>query len=189
MARTGDPAAGTRALDAYMTFEQVESTVRAEEPQRRGRGRSGFAALRTSAGSGTATPAELKSIESRLAVSLEKAERVLGDDLSPVNLFVQSFVILLREGLEAILIVGALMTFLSKMGAAHRKREIHLGVGAADDRQRPDRVGTRDRLCPEPCSARRSRGRRRCSSPQACSYYVSYWLLSKMEVVKWNHSQ
>ena len=87
-----------------------------------------FSALRTSAGSGSATPAELKPIESRLAVALEKAERALGDELSPVNLFVQSFVIMLREGLEAILIVGALMTFLSKMGASHRKREINYGV-------------------------------------------------------------
>ena len=38
---------------------------------------------------------------------------------------------MLREGLEAILIVGALMTFLVKMGAADRRRDINIGVGAA----------------------------------------------------------
>ena len=101
-----------------MTFEQVERTLRARNPDIAGEVEAAFSALRTSAGSGSATPAELKPIESRLAVALEKAERALGDELSPVNLFVQSFVIMLREGLEAILIVGALMTFLSKMGAA-----------------------------------------------------------------------
>ena len=38
---------------------------------------------------------------------------------------------MLREGLEAILIVGALMTFLAKMGASDRRRDIHVGVRRA----------------------------------------------------------
>ncbi len=168
MARTGDPSAGTRALDAYMTFEQVESTVRAKNPDVAAEVEAAFAALRMSAGSGSATPAELKPIESQLAVSLEKAERVLGDDLSPVNLFVQSFVILLREGLEAILIVGALMTFLSKIGAAHRKRDIHRRRRSGGCRQHPDGVRARDDLRAEPGSAGRCSRARRCWSPRAC---------------------
>jgi high-affinity iron transporter len=186
MARTGDPGAGTRALDAYMTFEQVESTVRAKNPDVAAEVEAAFAALRTSAGSGAATPGELKPIESRLAVSLEKAERVLGDDLSPVNLFVQSFVILLREGLEAILIVGALMAFLSRMGASHRKREINLGVGAAVVASILTAFALETIFVLSPARREGLEGATMLIATGVL-FYVSYWLLSKMEVVKWNH--
>ena len=187
MARTGDPAAGTRALDAYMTFEQVESTVRAKNPDVAAEVEAAFGSASDESGSpGTATPAELKPIESRLAVSLEKAERVLGDDLSPVNLFVQSFVILLREGLEAILIVGALMTFLSKMGASHRKREIHLGVGAAVVASVLTAFALETIFILSPARREGLEGATMLVATGVL-FYVSYWLLSKMEVVKWNH--
>jgi high-affinity iron transporter len=186
MARTGDPGAGRRALDAYMTFEQVESTVRAKNPEVAAEVEAAFGALRTSTGSGIATRAELKSIESRLAVSLEKAERVLGADLSPVNLFVQSFVILLREGLEAILIVGALMAFLSKMGAAHRKREINFGVGAAVVASILTAFALETVFILSPARREGLEGATMLVATGVL-FYVSYWLLSKMEVVKWNH--
>ena len=39
--------------------------------------------------------------------------------------------ILVREGLEAILVVGALMAFLVKTGDVQRRRDIHVGIGAA----------------------------------------------------------
>jgi high-affinity iron transporter len=130
LARRGDTSASTHAFDAYMTFEQVERGVRARNPGLAAELESAFAALRTRAAGG-ATATELAAIRRQLDAGLENAERTLGDALSPTNLFLQSFVILLREGLEAILIVGALMTFLAKMGAGHRKRDIHIGVGAA----------------------------------------------------------
>lgn len=186
MARTGDPAAPTRALEAYMTFEQVERTLRAKDPGAAAEVEAAFSALRTSAGSGAATPAELKPIESRLAVALERAERVLGDDLSPVNLFIQSFVILLREGLEAILIVGALMTFLSKMGASHRKREINLGVGAAVVASLFTAFLLETIFVLSPARREGLEGATMLVATIVL-FYVSYWLLSKMEVVKWNH--
>lgn len=186
MARTGDPAAQTRAMDAYMTFEQVERTLRAKNAATAGEVEGAFAALRTSAGSGVATPAELKAIESRLAVALEKAERVLGDDPSPVNLFVESFVIMLREGLEAILIVGALMTFLTKMGASHRKREINLGVGAAVAASLLTAFALESIFILSPGKREGLEGATMVLATGVL-FYVSYWLLSKMEVVKWNH--
>ena len=186
MARTGDPGAGTRALDAYMTFEQVESTVRAKNPEVAAEVEKAFGELRTSAGSGAATPAALKSIQSRLAVSLEKAERVFGDDLSPVNLFVQSFVIMLREGLEAILIVGALMAFLSKMGASDRKREINLGVVAAVIASVVTAFALETIFILSPARREGLEGATMLVATGVL-FYVSYWLLSKMEVVKWNH--
>ncbi|HEY8257522.1 MAG TPA: FTR1 family protein [Gemmatimonadales bacterium] len=186
MARTGDPMASTRALDAYMTFEEVERTVRAKDPAVASEVESAFAALRTLAGSGSATPAQLGPVESRLAVALEKAERTLGDDLSPVGLFVQSLIIMLREGLEAILIVGALMTFLTRMGAADRKREINFGVGAAVVASLITALALETVFILSPAKREALEGATVLLATGVL-FYVSYWLLSKMEVVRWNH--
>src|SRR5690606_17684077 len=73
----------------------------------------------------------LTATHSRLLAALDGAEQALRERLSPVHLFTQSFVILLREGLEAILVVGALLTFLVKMGAGHRRRDVHWGIAGA----------------------------------------------------------
>jgi high-affinity iron transporter len=185
LARAGDPTASARAFDAYMTFEQVERGVRAKSPALASELETAFASLRTRAAGG-ATPAELTALRRQLNAGLENAERVLGDKDSPVNLFVQSFIILLREGLEAILIVGALMTFLSKMGAGHRKRDIHIGVGAAVGASLLTAVALETIFVLSPAHREALEGGTMVLAT-AVLFYVSYWLLSKMEVVKWNH--
>ena len=185
LARRGDTSASTRAFDAYMTFEQVERTVRAKNPGLAAELEAGFAALRTRAAGG-ATGTELDRIRSQLDAGLENAERTLGDELSPANLFLQSFVILLREGLEAILLVGALMTFLVKMGAAHRKRDINIGVSAAVVASLVTAFALETIFHLTPAKREALEGATMVLAT-AVLFYVSYWLLSKMEVAKWNH--
>jgi high-affinity iron transporter len=185
LARTGDPAASARAFDAYMTFEQVERGVRAKNPALAAELETAFASLRTRA-TGGATARELTELRRQLEAGLENAERALGDQSSPFNLFVQSFVIMLREGLEAILIVGALMTFLSKMGASHRKRDIHIGVGAAVGASLATAIALETIFVLSPAHREGLEGATMVVATVVL-FYVSYWLLSKMEVVKWNH--
>ncbi len=176
--------ASTTAFDAYMTFEQVERGVRAKNPGLADVLEAGFAGLRTRAAGGATLP-ELQTIHARLLGDLENAERSIADRLSPFNLFVQSFVLLLREGLEAILVVGALMTFLVKTGAGRRRRDLHVGVGAA--------IGASlfTALLLETIF-QVSRARQEALEggvmlvATAMLFYVSYWLLSKMEVAQWN---
>ncbi|HEX2636074.1 MAG TPA: FTR1 family protein [Gemmatimonadales bacterium] len=184
LARVRSPEASARAFDAYMTFEQVERGVRAKNPGLASDLETSFASLRTRAAGG-ATPAELGAIRRQLEAGLENAERTLGDQLSPFNLFVQSFIILLREGLEAILIVGALMTFLSKMGAGERKRDIHIGVGAAIGASLLTAVALETIFVLSPAHREALEGGTMVLATVVL-FYVSYWLLSKMEVVKWN---
>ncbi len=191
LARQGDPSASTSAFDAYMTFEQVERGVRAKNPALAAELEGVFAALRGHvaggphvAGAGSA--AELAKIQRQLAAGLERAERTLADDLSPAGLFVQSLVIMLREGLEAILIVGALMTFLVKMGASHRKRDINLGVGAAIGASVLTAIAIETVFHLSPAKQEVLEGVTMVAATVVL-FYVSYWLLSKMEVVKWNH--
>jgi high-affinity iron transporter len=185
LARKGDTSANTSAFDAYMTFEQVERGVRAKNPALAAELEGEFAALRAQvAGGGIA--ADLERTQQRLATGLEKAERTLADTLSPANLFFQSFVIMLREGLEAILVVGALMTFLVKMGASHRKRDINLGVGAAILASLATAFAIETVFHLTAAKQEVLEGVTMVVATVVL-FYVSYWLLSKMEVVKWNH--
>ena len=185
LARTGDPGASGRAFDAYMTFEQVERAVRARNPSLAADLETAFASFRTRAAGG-ATPAELGALRGRLEAGLENAERTLGDQGSPLNFFLQSFIIMLREGLEAILIVGALMTFLTRMGAGHRKRDIHIGVGAAVGASLLTAVALETIFVLSPAHREALEGGTMVVAT-GMLFYVSYWLLSKMEVMKWNH--
>ncbi|HXG44705.1 MAG TPA: FTR1 family protein [Gemmatimonadales bacterium] len=185
LAKSGrGPAASSLAFDAYMTFEQVEHEVRARNPVLAANLEAGFAALRTRTAGG-AMAGELDGIRRSLLADLENAERLIADRLPPFNLFVQSFVILLREGLEAILVIGALVAFLIKTGAGHRRRDLHIGIGAAVLAslltavllETIFRVSAAEREALEGITM---------LVATAMLFYVSYWLLSKMEVAKWN---
>jgi high-affinity iron transporter len=184
LAIKGDTSAGTQAFDAYMTFEQVERSVRAKNPGLAAELEAAFAALRSRAAGGS-SPTELDGIRRRLDAGLENAERVLSDQLSPTNLFLQSFVILIREGLEALLLVGALMTFLVKMGAGHRKRDINIGVGGAVVASLITAFALETVFQLSPAKREALEGGTMVMATLVL-FYVSYWLLSKMEVAKWN---
>jgi high-affinity iron transporter len=169
LARTGDPGASARALDAYMTFEQVERGVRGRDAALAAELEAEFAALRA-----------------RLTGALDRAATVLGEGLSRTNLLVQSFIIMLREGLEAILIVGALMTFLAKMGASDRRRHVHAGILAAIVASLLTALALETVFKLSPAHQEALEGATMVVAT-AVLFYVSYWLLSKMEVVKWTH--
>ena len=65
LAASGDPSATSGALDAYMTFEQVERSVRAKDPALAAQLEADFAALRTRAAG--ASPEELGGRQARPA--------------------------------------------------------------------------------------------------------------------------
>ena len=182
LARTGDPGASTRALDAYMTFEQVERELRGRDAALAAELETDFAALRAAAGTGAGP--ELDAARERLATGLDRAAAALGAGLSRTNLFVQSFVIMLREGLEAILIVGALMTFLAKMGASDRRRHVHGGILAAIVASLLTALALETVFHLSAAHQEALEGATMVVATVVL-FYVSYWLLSKMEVVKW----
>ena len=175
--------ATSQALDAYMTFEQVERTVRAKDAGLAVELEAAFAELRARAG-GAAKPAELAAVRATLGAGLVRAEQVIGARSSPAALFGQSLVLMLREGLEAILIVGALLTFLVKTGAGERRRDIHLGVGAALAASLLTALLIETVFHLSPANQELLEGITMVVAT-AVLFYVSYWLLSKMEVAKW----
>lgn len=177
-------AARGAALDAYMTFERVEWDVRVKDPPLALEAEEAFTTLRTRAAAGAAPP-QLRAARQDLARVLERAERAVGDKMPPTAVFAQSFLILLREGLEAILVVGALVAFLVKTGNAHRRRDIHLGVGAALLMSLVTAILLETLFALTPAHQEILEGATMLAAT-AMLFYVSYWLLAKLEVAKWN---
>ena len=172
------------AMDAYITFEQVERDLRVKDPALTLGIEEAFSSLRTRTGTG-ATPAQLAEVRQQLARELERAERTIADRNSSSNVLAQSFIILVREGLEAILLIGALMAFLVKTGNGHRRRDIHLGVGAAVVMSLLTALALETVFALSRESQEGLEGGVMIAA-MATLFYVSYWLVSKMEVAKWN---
>ena len=185
LASAGQAAAASgEAFEAYLTFEQVESGVRGKDPALASKLEAAFATLRGRAGGG-ATQGELAALRAELNADLARAERIVGEPMTASELFVQSFVILLREGLEAILLIGALIAFLVKSGNGERRRDIHVGMVAAVLASVLTAVALETIFRFSPASQEVLEGATMMVATAAL-FYVSYWLLSKMEVAKWN---
>ena len=176
-------AARTLAMDAYLTFERVEWQLKAKDPGLTSRIESQFGTLRGLAGSGAS--ADLGGIRQELARSLERAERTIADRPSRSGLLMQSFVILVREGLEAILVIGALMAFLVRSGNSHRRRDIHLGVGVAVLMSLLTAAALETVFVLSRAHQEGMEGAVMLVAT-ATLFYVSYWLISKLEVATWN---
>ncbi|MEZ4458040.1 MAG: FTR1 family protein, partial [Gemmatimonadales bacterium] len=172
--------ARSMAIAAYMAFERVERELRIKDPDLVVRAERAFADLRESG-----DPVQLAATREELTRTLDRAERAIGSALTPVSLFLQSFLILVREGLEAILVIGALIAFLVKMGAGDRKRDIHLGVGAAIGLSVLTAVALETVFRLGPTHQEALEGFTMVIAA-VMLFFVSYWLLSKMEVTKWN---
>jgi high-affinity iron transporter len=184
--RQVDSALATRspqiAFDAYLTFEQVETEVRARNAGLAGELEAAFDALRTRVA--RAEPRELAAIRQRLLGGLERAERVVADRPSAMSLFVSSFFLLVREGFEAILIVAALMTFLAKAGAPERRREVARGAWLAVLASLITWALVEVLFQFTPGQRGAIEGSTMLLAA-AVLFYVSYWLLSRIEAAKW----
>lgn len=103
------------ALGAYLDgFEPVEPTLTARDGALMRRVESAMGDLRASI-SKKAPPAEVGTQVDRLGALLDAAQRALAPErASPVSSFLGAATILLREGLEALLIVVAMIAFLRK---------------------------------------------------------------------------
>ena len=170
---------GAVAFDAYMTFEGVEGAVKARQPALAIRLEDEFRELRERAGSGDVT-----ALHRRLLGDLENAERAVTDKSSTANLFVQSFLLLVREGFEAILIIAALMTFLSKAGAAERRGEVAWGAWAGVAASAVTAVLFELLIETTPGQRDALEGATMLVAVVVL-FFVSYWLLSKVEADKW----
>jgi high-affinity iron transporter len=116
------------ALAAYLDgFEPVEPMLSARNATLLARVEREMGALRSSIAAGrdadqvAAQVAELQSLFNEAEISLAP------DRASSASAFVGAFTILLREGLEALLIVVAMLAFLAKADRPEMTRPVHYG--------------------------------------------------------------
>lgn len=116
------------ALAAYLDgFEPVEPLLRARDPGLVVRVEAAMAGLRGDIGSARDV-ARVRDRVTELGRLFDEAEAALAPgEGSAASTFLGAFTILLREGLEALLIVVAMLAFLRKADRAEMVRPVHYG--------------------------------------------------------------
>lgn len=186
--RAGDlRAAGSAALSAYLDgFELTESSLSAIDAGLARRVEREMMAMRRTVETQGATVPQVERRAAQVLESLAAAERLVeAGSLTPGVLFASSLVILLREGLEAILILGAIGAFIIKSGHREALRYMHAGwVGAlalgaatwAASTWLLD-IGGATREMTEGITA---------LFAAAMLLYVGFWMHRKMNAKRWN---
>jgi high-affinity iron transporter len=124
--------ASTLAVSAYLDgFELVENSLDARDSDLRKNIEVDLIALRQFIAQED-NEAQLFELADKIFIQLNQAEQLLsGESLSNTALFSASLVILLREGLEALLVIIALMTVLVRTQRKDALKFIHIGWIAA----------------------------------------------------------
>ena len=182
-ARAGKSAdAGDRAFDAYIAFEPLETPARARQPGLVSSMERHFADFKGAVRAHDMAAAA--RARDAIALDLPTIVELTRPTTAGWGAFFESLLIIVREGFEAILVVGAVVAFLIKMGHRERLRSIWIGVayGVAASAATAVLLGTMFAYLP--------------ASPEIVEgttmliavvvlFSVSYWLISKVEAAKW----
>lgn len=147
-----------------------------------------FGSIRSAMNAGT-PPWEIRGkiniLEAALVVDAKKLLRLeeKGKE-SPYTLFLNSLIIILREGFEAILIISALVAYLVKTGHGDKAKRIYLGAILALLASVITAV-VLNTLFVVSGAAREGMEGITMLTATAVLFYVSYWLISKAEVGRW----
>jgi high-affinity iron transporter len=160
----------------------MESPARARNPGLVATMERLFADFKGAARSGDVRSAERNrdAIEANMPAVLELT-RPTG---SGIEAFWQSLLIILREGLEAILVIGAVVAFLLKTGHRERLRSIWWGVTWGVLASAATAIVLKTVLSAMPASREVIEGATMLVAV-AVLFSVSYWLISKVEAAKW----
>ena len=174
-----------KTLDAYLLgFEQVEPDLFVKDRKFTAEMEANFGDYRNAIKSGKSV-AEIENLNTKLQDNLNSASVILeSKSTSKFISFLNSFAIMVREGLEAILIIAAIIAFLNATGSRKAVKYIHYGWIAALVAgvltwflaKTVISISGAQREIIEGITA---------LVAAAVLFYVSYWLISKIEVRKW----
>jgi high-affinity iron transporter len=183
--RRADANAGAIATDAYVRFEPIEKRVGAVDPAAVTHVEEGFVRVRNALREpGTTVSPALEAEVAQLHRHLDAALGVLDASGGEWARFGQSAGIILREGFEVVLIVGALLTSVRRSGQTALVRPIWIGTGLGVAAS----IGTAFLLATvfqlEPGASDALEGAAMLLAA-AVLFWVSYWLISKAEAERW----
>jgi len=182
-AKSGKPAdAADRAMDAYMAFEPIESPARAKNPGLVASMERIFTDFKGAVRASDVRAAE--RLRDAIEAGLPEVVALTAPAGSGWEAFWQSFLIILREGFEAILVVGAVVAFLIKTGHRERLRNIWWGVTYALLASAATAIVLKTLLAAMPASREIIEGLTLLVAVGVL-FSVSYWLISKVEAAKW----
>ena len=129
---------------------------------------------------------EVREVVVAIERNLDESERLVtgSGEIAPMIAFTASFAIIFREGLEAVLILGAILMYLEASRNSRLKPYVYYGIVAAVAATGITwmvasyliEISGADRELIEAIAA---------LSATAVLFYVSFWILSKIEHKKW----
>ncbi|MBU27196.1 MAG: iron permease [Thaumarchaeota archaeon] len=185
--QSGDyQSAYTSARTAYLdSYEFVEIPLRAIDPDFTLEVEYQFAELRNLIKQ-QADFEEIQEVAISIKRSLDESERLVSGTgtLAPSIAFTSSFAIIFREGLESVLILGAILTYLEASRNNRFKKHVYYGVIGA--------LGATGLTWIIASYVIELSGANRelieaiaALSATAMLFYVSFWVLNKIEHKKW----
>ena len=174
--------AGDKAFDAYIAFEPLERTTRAKNPGLIAAMEAHFAAFKAAVRAGDMNAAT--DDRDAIDLSLPTVVELTKPAASGWDAFLESFLIILREGFEAILVIGAVAAFLIKTGHRERLKSLWIGGALAVVASAITAVILSTILSALPASRELIEGGTLLVAV-AVLFSVSYWLISKVEAAKW----
>jgi high-affinity iron transporter len=182
-ARAGHPAdAGDRAFDAYIAFEPLETPARAKQPGLVSSMERHFAEFKGAVRKRDMNAAQ--GARDAIALDLPRIVELTRPTSGGWGAFFQSLLIIVREGFEAILVIGAVVAFLIKMGHRERLRSIWTGVAFGVVASAATAIVLATVFAHLPASREIVEGVTMLIAV-AVLFSVSYWLISKVEAAKW----
>ncbi len=182
-ARAGHSAdAGDRAFDAYIAFEPLETPARAKQPGLVSSMERHFSDFKSAVRARDMDAAA--HARDAIALDLPRIVELTRPTTEGWGAFFQSLLIIVREGFEAILVIGAVVAFLIKMGHRERLRSIWLGVAYGIAASLATAVVLGTVFSHLPASREIVEGATMLIAVVVL-FSVSYWLISKVEAAKW----
>ncbi|MBS3922250.1 MAG: FTR1 family protein [Nitrosarchaeum sp.] len=179
-------SAHASARSAYLdSYEFVEIPLRAIDPDFTLEVEYQFATLRNLIKQ-EAPQNEIHDVIIGIKRNLDESERIVTGtgELAPTIAFTSSFAIVFREGLESVLILGAILTYLEASRNTQFKKYVYYGIVAAFAATAVTwiiasyiiEISGANRELIEAIAA---------LSATAVLFYVSFWVLNKIEHKKW----
>lgn len=180
-------AALDAAIDAYLEgFELAEAALSTTHPELVLETEVAMISLRQAIRGGRSTAAVRAAGQDALTLLREARDSRTGESLSPGVSFVSALIILLREGLEAILVLGAIAAFLRQTGRRDAMPWLHGGWISALA------VGVLTWVVSTYLIAISGATREMTEGITALIaagmlFYVGFWMHSKLNAARWQH--